>query len=123
MPKKSSLKGRRIAVLAADGFEKVELTVLRDALNRAVDQSSCHLVTLLGAAGIGKSRLLREFLDEAGARVVIGRCLPYGEGITYWPLAEIVREIARAKGLDGGEESAATIAARLAEVVERELAT
>ncbi len=46
--------------------------------------------------------------------VLRGRCLPYGEGITYWPLAEIVREIARAEGLDPGEQSAATIAALLA---------
>ena len=43
-----------------------------------------------------------------------GRCLPYGEGITYWPLAEIVREIARAEGLDPGKQSAATILAALA---------
>ena len=43
-----------------------------------------------------------------------GRCLPYGEGITYWPLAEIVREITRAEGRDPGEQSASAIAARLA---------
>ena len=49
-----------------------------------------------------------------GVTVLHGRCLPYGEGITYWPLAEIVREITRAEGLDPGEQTAATIAALLA---------
>src|SRR5262249_50633594 len=46
--------------------------------------------------------------------VLRGRCLPYGEGITYWPLAEIVREIARAEGRDPGEQSASAVSARLA---------
>ena len=53
--------------------------------------------TLLGTAGVGKSRLVAEFLDRRsrdGATVLRGRCLPYGEGITYWPIAEIVRAAA-----------------------------
>ena len=54
---------------------------------------------------MGKSRLVREFTRGLAGDVTVlrGRCLPYGEGITYWPLAEIVREITRAKGLDPGE--------------------
>jgi hypothetical protein len=73
-----------------------ELEVLRGAFERAYAEDSCELVTIVGAPGIGKSRLAREFRAETGdrARVVIGRCLPYGEGITYWPLMEVVRQIA-----------------------------
>jgi class 3 adenylate cyclase/tetratricopeptide (TPR) repeat protein len=53
-------------------------------------------VTVVGAGGIGKSRLARELVQQVGsrARVVVGRCLPYGEGITYWPISEIVRQTA-----------------------------
>ena len=51
-----------------------------------------HLFTLYGEPGVGKSRLAREFLDGLeGATVLTGRCLPYGEGITYWPVAEMVK--------------------------------
>jgi class 3 adenylate cyclase len=73
-----------------------ELAKLEAAFERASAASHCEQVTVLGPPGIGKSRLLREAVGSLGtrARVVVGRCLPYGEGITYWPLAEIVREIA-----------------------------
>ena len=63
-----------------------------DAVARASLRAVAELVTLFGAAGVGKSRLLAELLDRlAGARVLQGRCLPYGEGITYWPLAEAAK--------------------------------
>jgi tetratricopeptide (TPR) repeat protein len=67
-----------------------ELRLLRDAWARAVEERGCHLVTVLGEAGVGKSRLVGELLDEVGdaGRVLRGRCLPYGEGITFWPLTE-----------------------------------
>jgi class 3 adenylate cyclase len=69
-----------------------ELAGLLGELERVRQERSCRLVTLLGPAGIGKSRLARELLDAAaGATTLSGRCLPYGEGITYWPLAELVR--------------------------------
>jgi len=57
-----------------------------------LDERSCRLVTLLGPAGIGKSRLVADFLERVGesADVLRGRCLSYGEGITYWPLVEIL---------------------------------
>jgi predicted ATPase len=90
--------------------------VLEAAFRRAADERGCQLVTVLGDAGVGKSRLVQEFTAGLGGDVTVlrGRCLPYGEGITYWPLAEIIREIPRAKGRDCGEQPAAAIAARLA---------
>lgn len=95
---------------------KREHSVLATMFSKAVSERACHLLTVLGGAGVGKSRLVREFTGGLAGDVTIlrGRCLPYGEGITYWPLAEIVRDITRAEGLDPGEQSAATIAARLA---------
>ncbi len=73
-----------------------ELDALQKAFERAVSGGSCQLATILGAAGVGKSRLVAEFLGAVHdrARVVRGRCLPYGEGITYWAVAEIVRQAA-----------------------------
>jgi class 3 adenylate cyclase/tetratricopeptide (TPR) repeat protein len=70
-----------------------ELGALDHAYRRAVEERACHLFTVLGAAGVGKSRLVAEFLARVGAEatVIRGRCLPYGEGITYWPLAEALR--------------------------------
>ncbi len=79
----------------------------------SVEQSgACHLLTVLGSAGIGKSRLVQEFLVEvaADATVLRGRCLPYGEGITYWPLTEVVRDIVRIDGSGEAEPSSAALA-------------
>ena len=72
-----------------------ELQRLRDDFGRAVSERTCQLFTLLGAAGVGKSRLVAEFFDELGdsARFVRGRCLHYGEGITYWPLVEVLKQL------------------------------
>jgi class 3 adenylate cyclase/tetratricopeptide (TPR) repeat protein len=71
-----------------------ELAGLHAAFDRAVSKRQCRLVTILGPPGIGKSRLARELaaLLAGRATVLSGRCLPYGEGITYWPLVEIFRE-------------------------------
>jgi class 3 adenylate cyclase/tetratricopeptide (TPR) repeat protein len=70
-----------------------ELAALEQAYLRAIGERACLLFTVLGAAGVGKSRLTAEFLAGVGdeATVMRGRCLPYGEGITYWPLAEAIR--------------------------------
>jgi len=70
-----------------------ELQALRDAYARAGADRSCQLFTILGSAGVGKSRLVSEFLGASEARVVRGRCLSYGEGITYWPVVEIVKQL------------------------------
>jgi class 3 adenylate cyclase len=70
-----------------------ELQGLRDAFARAEADRSCQLFTILGSAGVGKSRLAAEFLAGLEARVVRGRCLSYGEGITYWPVVEILKQL------------------------------
>ena len=92
-----------------------ELEDLTRAFARAAEDRSCLLFTVLGAAGEGKSRLVEEFLSTVGgsASVVTGRCLPYGEGITYWPVAEAVRGALGVRAFD----APADVTARLVEVV------
>jgi len=71
-----------------------ELRLLQDVYEQVVCTRSCRLVTVIGAAGVGKSRLVAEFLGTLdGAGVLLGRCLSYGEGSTYWPIVEIVRQL------------------------------
>ena len=70
-----------------------ELRRLRDAFAQAVHDRSCQLFTVLGSAGVGKSRLVAEFLQDVDARLVRGRCLSYGEGISYWPVVEILKQL------------------------------
>lgn len=72
-----------------------ELAALRAAFARARDEQACQAVTVVGAAGIGKSRLARELVAEVAsdATVLVGRCPSYGEGVTYRPLAEIVGQL------------------------------
>ncbi|MDX6541673.1 MAG: hypothetical protein QOI71_3283, partial [Gaiellales bacterium] len=73
---------------------ELEFGQLRQAFQRAVRERRCHLVTVFGQAGIGKSRLSQEFARsvERDAGVLMGRCLSYGKGITYWPVREIVAQ-------------------------------
>jgi class 3 adenylate cyclase/tetratricopeptide (TPR) repeat protein len=70
-----------------------QLRMLGDALANVVRERSCCLFTILGAAGVGKSRLTSEFLGDIDGRMLTGRCLPYGQGITYWPLVSMVRQL------------------------------
>jgi class 3 adenylate cyclase/tetratricopeptide (TPR) repeat protein len=86
-------QARRLSSVPMVGREE-EVGRLEDAFRSAVETSSCRLVTVVGDAGVGKSRLVWEFLDGIrGAVVLRGRCLPYGDGITYWPVAEIVQQL------------------------------
>jgi class 3 adenylate cyclase/tetratricopeptide (TPR) repeat protein len=73
-----------------------ELGLLQQAFERTAAAAECELVTPIGAAGVGKSRLNAEFLArlERHATVISGRCLPYGDGITFWPIVEVVRDAA-----------------------------
>ena len=70
-----------------------QLKMLRDAFDNVASERSCHLFTVLGSAGVGKTRLVSEFLRTLDdVAVVHGRCLSYGEGITYWPVVEVVKQ-------------------------------
>jgi class 3 adenylate cyclase/tetratricopeptide (TPR) repeat protein len=79
-----------------------ELDLLRHGFERALDDRSCHLYTVLGAAGVGKSRLVLELERELDVRALVlhGKCLPYGDGITYWPLWEVFRQAGAEHELD-----------------------
>jgi class 3 adenylate cyclase len=70
-----------------------ELAQLEQAFERTVREQRCHLFTVLGAAGVGKSRLVGEFLAGIDARVVTGACLDYGEGITFWPVISVLKAL------------------------------
>lgn len=70
-----------------------ELGMVREAWERVGRERRCELVTVIGEAGVGKSRLASELLASIDARVALGRCPPYGEGITYWPVVEVLRQL------------------------------
>ncbi len=73
-----------------------EMSLLLIAFERAVARRSQEFITVLGEPGVGKSRLVAEVAERYRSRatVLVGRCLPYGEGITYWPLVEIISQAA-----------------------------
>ncbi len=83
-----------------------EVAFLEAELQSATNDRACRLVTIVAQAGVGKSRLIEEVGHRAdGARLVRGRCLPYGRGITFWPLVEIVRELAAIRDEDSPEQA------------------
>ena len=84
-----------------------ELGRLRRILDEAVAGRVCRLATVVGDAGLGKTRLVNELLDrEAGrVRILWARCLPYGEGITFWPVAEMVKAAAGIGEADPPEDA------------------
>ena len=101
----------------------LELARLEHAFAAAAAGPTCRLVTVVGAAGLGKTRLTEELIHqvEGRARVLTGRCLPYGDGITFWPLIEVLRSLGD-DGLDGalaGTEDGEAVAERLASAHER----
>src|SRR5713101_2899541 len=95
----------------------LELTLIHATYARVQAERHSHLITLLGAPGIGKSRLMHEFIAReeelakwasrdsrlSSPRVLQGRCPPYGEGITYWPLVEILRTLLKVQGGESRE--------------------
>ena len=104
---------------------ETELAQLVQAFERSVARRTAHVFTVLADAGVGKTRLAEELVDavEGRASVFVGRCLPYGEGITFWPLAEIVRAAAGRldrSGIErllGDEPDAPAVADRIAQAV------
>ena len=98
-----------------------ELRQLLDAFAWASDERAGYLVTIVGNAGVGKSRLVAEVLarleQRPNVRILKGRCLPYGAGITYWPLMEVLRDDADIKPSDDRAAALAKLGERLAQLV------
>jgi class 3 adenylate cyclase len=92
-----------------------DLANLQLAFSGARRDKSCRLVTVMGPAGVGKSRLVEEFLGSVGdgATKLSGHCLSYGEGITFWPLTEMVKEVAGITDQDNEAEAREKITGRL----------
>jgi DNA-binding SARP family transcriptional activator len=99
-----------------------ELRLLDEAFGRVTRRREPQLVTVIGEPGIGKSRLTRELAVRLAARATVlgGRCLPYGSGITYWPVREMVLQAAGGRPLEAltagardGRDAAASVAATL----------
>jgi class 3 adenylate cyclase/tetratricopeptide (TPR) repeat protein len=106
-----------------------ELELLKRTFARSVREPSVQLVTLIGEPGVGKSRLVKEFfafVDDRPQTVFWrqGRCLPYGEGVTFWALGEVVKAqagILESDGaLDAGKKLASTTSALVSDPAERE---
>ena len=100
-----------------------ELTLLDRHFARVLAEGSPRLVTVLGAAGIGKSRLVQELFARVDARPELvawrqGRCLPYGDGISFWAFGEIVKAHTGVLGSDDAAQVAAKLDAALAALVE-----
>jgi class 3 adenylate cyclase/tetratricopeptide (TPR) repeat protein len=99
-----------------------ELDVLRSALRRVRDERSTQLITLVGVPGIGKSRLLHELSRVADADPELitwrqGRCLAYGDGVTFWALAEIVKAQAGILEADTEDEAARKLRVAIEDVI------
>jgi class 3 adenylate cyclase/tetratricopeptide (TPR) repeat protein len=99
----SGATGRRLASPLIG--RRSELAMLSACFDRARGERRCELAVVLGQAGVGKTRLIEEFLETCGEEptVFTGRCLPYGEGITFWPLAEVLTEAAGLSDADPPE--------------------
>jgi class 3 adenylate cyclase len=83
-----------------------ELELLHNTYTRAVRDRRAHLVTVFGDPGVGKSRLVAEFLAGIErATTLTGRALPYGDGVTYWPLASMIKESAGIQDDDEANEA------------------
>jgi class 3 adenylate cyclase/tetratricopeptide (TPR) repeat protein len=95
-----------------------QLLELSEVLDLVRETSRPQLVTVVAPAGTGKSRLLHGFLDGRGRELtsLSGRCLPYGEGITYWPIAEAVRGLAQVMQDDPAEVVSERVLALFADI-------
>ncbi len=104
---------------------KYDLLALEALYRRALHERSVQLVTVVGEPGVGKSRLIVEFWAFIERQTELiqwrqGRCLPYGEGITFWPLSEIIKAGAGILESDGSEQASIKLDAAIEEVIEDE---
>jgi class 3 adenylate cyclase/tetratricopeptide (TPR) repeat protein len=92
-----------------------ELSLLTGAFDRAVSDQSSHLFTVLGVGGVGKSRLVDAFVVALGDRATVmsGRCPPYGDGITFLPVVEGVRQVVGLTGAEDADDARGHLAALL----------
>jgi class 3 adenylate cyclase len=99
------LTGRRLASPIVGRDQELEL--LDRAFDGVVRDQACRLVSVLGSAGVGKSRLVQEFLGRRAdeATIVRGRCLSYGEGITFWPVKSVISQAAGLSGEESPQEA------------------
>ena len=107
-----------------------ELALLRTLYDRVVTEERPALVTIYGEPGVGKSRLTQEFVATLSAgtagpepTLVRGRCLPYGDGVTYWPLAEVLKSLSGVRDSDPPETTLERIRAFGGEHVTEAFAT
>jgi len=99
-PGRRGIEGLSAPIIGRDE----ELAVLGAIAARVVRERVPQLITLFGTAGVGKSRLLAEFVARMpAARLLKGRCLPYGDGITYWPLAQVAKDHGGILETDGAD--------------------
>jgi class 3 adenylate cyclase/predicted ATPase len=112
----SGSPSRRASPLVGRGEE---LALLEREFDAAVAERRCRLVTIVGEAGVGKSRLAAELTGriDPHARVVRGACLSYGEGITYWAVGQILRELAGIRDEHSAEEARARVEPRIAQLL------
>jgi class 3 adenylate cyclase/tetratricopeptide (TPR) repeat protein len=118
----------RVGVERVGGAQLVgreqELTLLREALGRVIREREPQLVTLVGVPGIGKSRLVYELFQaiETGAYGIVfwrhGRSLPYGEGITFWALGEMVKAQAGILESDSPQQASVKLGEAVARFVD-----
>ncbi|MBA3739574.1 MAG: AAA family ATPase [Chloroflexi bacterium] len=104
-----------------------ELALMASIFERVAADGRPHLVTLYGQPGVGKSRLTAEFLaalegQESPPRVVRGRCLSYGSGVTFWPLAEILKSEAQILDSDPPEQAVRKLEAMRDRLISTKLA-
>ena len=101
-PRRRGIEGLRAPMVGRDQ----ELALLITLAGRVAEERAPQVVTLLGVAGVGKTRLLDELAVRVPARVLRGRCIPYGEGVAYWPLAEVAKAEA---GIFDSDSAAASL--------------
>ncbi|HJP66896.1 MAG TPA: adenylate/guanylate cyclase domain-containing protein, partial [Actinomycetota bacterium] len=102
-----------------------ELASIRAAFAEAESSRSCQLVTVMAPAGVGKSRLAAEFLAtlQGDTTVLSGRCLPYGEGITFWPIVDVIKDVIGIGQLEPADEPTSKLRDLLGSAEDAEIIT